>query len=76
MHAHPELGNLAGNTDDPSLDFFYFSVACYTTLGFGDLYATGPMRIVAALEGLNGLVLITWSASFAFATTADLWRRD
>ncbi|WP_353682306.1 potassium channel family protein [Mesorhizobium sp.] len=69
------LGGLAGLFSGSAADFFYFSVTCYTTIGFGAVYATGPMRIVAALEGLNGLVLIAWSASFAYASTSDLWKR-
>ncbi|WP_309086614.1 ion channel [Chelativorans sp.] len=76
MSQYPELGTLAGEVTGEAGEFLYFSVACYTTIGFGEIYATGPMRIVAALEGLNGLVLITWSASFAYATTSDLWDRD
>jgi hypothetical protein len=75
MHQHPELGSLVGVFSEKPGDFFYFSVTCYTTLGFGEVYALGPMRIVAALEGLNGLVLITWSASFTYATTSNLWSR-
>ncbi|WP_292554433.1 potassium channel family protein [Mesorhizobium sp.] len=75
MHHHPDLGGLAGLFSGSAADFFYFSVTCYTTIGFGEVYATGPMRIVAALEGLNGLVLIAWSASFAYASTSDLWKR-
>lgn len=71
MSSHPELGSLASThrefPGDPT-DFLYFSITCYTTLGFGDLYATGPMRLVAAIEGLNGLVLITLSASLAYAS--------
>ncbi|WP_287173799.1 ion channel [Mesorhizobium sp.] len=75
MHHHPDLGGLAGLFSGSAADFFYFSVTCYTTIGFGEVYATGPMRIVAALEGLNGLVPIAWSASFAYASTSDLWKR-
>ncbi|WP_245428322.1 ion channel [Kumtagia ephedrae] len=76
MAQHPELGSLSGETTGSAGDFFYFSVACYTTLGFGEIFAIGPIRIVAALEGLNGLVLITWSASFAYAATSGLWDRE
>ncbi len=75
MHHHPDLGGLAGLFSGSAAELFYFSVTCYTTIGFGEVYATGPMRIVAALEGLNGVVLITWSASFAYASTSDLWER-
>ena len=48
------------------LDSVYFSAACYTTLGIGDLYPIGPLRAMAATEGLVGLVFIAWSASLVF----------
>lgn len=73
MHQHSELGALKGEVGTNLSDFFYFSITCYTTLGIGDVFPTGAMRIVAAFEGLNGLVLITWSATFAYATAANNW---
>ncbi len=48
------------------LDSVYFSAACYTTLGIGDLYPVGPLRAIAATEGLVGLIFIAWSASLVF----------
>ena len=53
-------GNLLGNFSD----FFYYSINCYTTLGTGDIFANGPMRIATGLEALIGLVLIAWTATF------------
>jgi hypothetical protein len=76
MQQHTDLGSLAGELSGSAADYFYFSATTYTTLGFGDLHATGAMRIIAGLEGLNGLVLITWSASFVFASTSGLWDRE
>ena len=46
------------------VDFFYFSIVCYTTLGMGDVFPLGDMRITAGLEALIGLVLIAWTAAF------------
>jgi len=46
------------------IDFFYFSISCYTTLGTGDIYPVGIMRIVAGMEALIGLMLIAWTATF------------
>ncbi|MGN7752292.1 potassium channel family protein [Sinorhizobium sp. 22678] len=76
MHYHPEFGSLEGLAGSNATDFFYFSLTCYSTMGFGDVYATGDMRILAGLEGLNGLVLIAWSASFTFIAVERIWRDD
>jgi hypothetical protein len=46
-------------------DYMYFSATTYTSLGFGDLYPTGHLRIIAGTEALTGLMMISWSAVFA-----------
>lgn len=56
-------------------DHFYFSIASYTTLGLGDIIPSGDIRIVAGLESLNGLVLVSWSASFTYWVMERLWGR-
>lgn len=66
--------NLGGVVDGSFLDHLYFSAACYTSLGLGDLYPMGTLRLVAGVEALNGLILITWSASFAFLVMQRRWR--
>lgn len=66
-------GRLSGELAGTALDFFYFSTPNFTTLGVGDLYALGPMRIVAAIQSLNGLVLIGWSASFTYLAMEKFW---
>lgn len=59
--------------DIPFSDYFYFSIACYTTLGIGDIVPHGGSRFMAGIEGLNGLVLITWSASYTYLMMERLW---
>ena len=54
----------AGNLQDSFVDFFYFSITTYTTLGIGDVYPLGNMRIVVGLQSLVGLMLIAWTATF------------
>jgi hypothetical protein len=73
MHTHPELGAVAGEVEGGWLDFVYFSLATYTTLGIGDLHPRGALRLIAAVESLNGLVLIGWSASFTYLSMERLW---
>ena len=70
------LGSLTGEIarDEPMLiEYVYFSIASYTTLGIGDIIPHGGMRIIAGIEALNGLVLITWSASFTYLTMERFW---
>lgn len=76
MHDHPHLGALQGKLDAAASDFLYFSFACYTTLGFGDIYPVGAIRIVAGIEALNGLLLIAWSAAFTVYRLERLWRDE
>ncbi len=74
LDAWPELGQLSGSFDEGALDFVYFSVTSFTTLGFGDLVPSGAIRILCGGEALTGLSLITWSASFAFLEMQRDWR--
>jgi Ion channel len=73
MHAHFELGSIDGWFDGEALDFFYFSITSYTTLGVGDLFPHGSLRVVAGIEALNGFVLIGWSASFTYLSMERFW---
>lgn len=52
----------------------YFSAETYTSLGFGDVAPVGPMRLLAGVEALNGLLLIAWSASFIYLEMERHWR--
>jgi hypothetical protein len=70
LHHHPAFGTLIGEFTNGAQDFLYFSLTCYTSLGFGDIYPEGDVRILAGLEALNGLVLIAWSASFTFLSVS------
>jgi hypothetical protein len=54
-------------------DYVYFSAVTYTSLGFGDLVPTGHLRLIAGVEGLNGLILIGWSASFTYLAMERYW---
>ena len=56
-------------------DLVYYSATVFTTIGFGDLVPSGPIRFLTGLEGVTGLVLITWSASFTFLEMQRHWNR-
>ena len=56
-----------------ALDYFYFSLVNFNTLGLGDIYPTEELRMLAGIESLNGLVLIGWSASFTYLSMREFW---
>lgn len=68
------MGTIEGSFRASFSDFVYFSATSYTTLGYGDLYPTGSLRLVAAIEALTGLLMITWSASFTYLQMENFWR--
>ncbi len=72
----PDTGFVHGaHGMDRLFDAIYFSAATYSTVGFGDLSPVGALRLLAGLEAVTGLLLITWSASFTFLEMSRLWSR-
>lgn len=64
-HLIPGFGELPGSSVEDWINTLYFSFVAYSSLGAGDLSASGWFKILYGLEAINGLVLITWSASFS-----------
>lgn len=60
-------------TTDLLSDCVYISWIAYSTVGFGDVVASGNLRFLPGLEALTGFVLITWSASFLFIEMQKFW---
>jgi hypothetical protein len=69
----PEMGAIRGARYSHVFDAIYFSATSFTSLGYGDLIPTGPIRFMAGTEGLVGLVLIGWSASFTYLEMQRYW---
>jgi hypothetical protein len=67
------IGRLAGEMEGTFIDQFYFSLMSYTTLGVGNIYPIGPLRIISGVEALNGFALIGWSTSFAYTLMRNGW---
>lgn len=42
----------------------YFSTTTFSTVGFGDVTMTARWRLLGALEGVNGFLLIGWSTAY------------
>ena len=73
---HLGVGELRGSIGFSFENCLYFSAETYTSLGFGDITPVGPLRLLAGVEALNGLLLIGWSASFAYIAMERFWRAD
>lgn len=67
------LGSLQGNFAGSLWDCVYFSFTTYSTVGYGDIEPIGHLRVMAGMESLTGLVLITWSASMLFLEMQRYW---
>jgi len=67
------LGGFGGVFDDTFSSFLYFSTETYTSLGFGDIYPIGAIRLLSGIETLAGLVMIGWTASFTYLEMTQYW---
>ena len=67
------IGHFGGTFNNQFSDFLYFSTATYTSLGYGDIYPTGDLRLVAGIETIVGLMMIGWSASFTYLAMEKFW---
>lgn len=67
------LGVIVNLEEGNFLDYIYYSSVVFTTVGFGDPAPEGGIRILSAAEGLTGLAMITWSASFTFLAMKRFW---
>jgi len=72
---HSLMPAVAGTVPAPLgwADCLYFSAVAYTSLGFGDIAPSGPLRLVTGVEALNGLLLIAWTASFTYLSMERFW---
>ena len=69
-------GALQGVENANLVDCIYFSASVFSTVGFGDIYPVGAIRIMTGTEAIAGLTLITWSASYTFVEMLKTWQSD
>lgn len=67
------FGTIGGERGHDLEDAFYFSITSYTTLGIGDLFPRGELRIISGIEALNGLVMVGWTASMTYIYMEKFW---
>jgi len=73
LHHTLGLGLIGGRFDNSFATYLYFSAETYTSLGFGDIFPAGEIRILAGVEALTGLLMISWSASFSYLEMRRFW---
>ena len=64
---------IAGELARDWSDYLYFSFTSYSSLGIGDVYPRGGVRLLTGIEALNGLMMIAWSASYSYLIMERLW---
>lgn len=47
----------------------YYSTTTFSTLGYGDVTLSHDHRMIGAIEGVNGFLLIGWSTAFLVSVT-------
>jgi hypothetical protein len=50
----------------------YFSTVTFVSLGYGDVVLSPDWRVLSAIEGANGVILIAWSTAFLLTVTTRL----
>jgi hypothetical protein len=50
----------------------YFSTVTYATIGYGDLVMPHAWRILGAIEGAAGIVMLGWSTAFLVSLLSQL----
>jgi hypothetical protein len=67
------VGRLRGISTDTFPEYLYFSTTTFTSLGLGDVWPQGGLRLLVGVEALTGLVLISWTASYTYLAMRELW---
>ena len=73
LTGHFGIGTFGGALENHFGDYLYFSTSTYTSLGYGDIYPQGGLRLMAGVEALTGLLMIGWSASFTYLQMEKFW---
>lgn len=61
-YLNPAISSLSSFSES-----IYFSLVSFTTIGYGDVVIDSEWRILAGLEGINGIILVGWSTAMVFS---------
>ena len=62
------LGGFKKVASVDAMDLFYFSLINLTTVGLGDIYPAGHLRVICGIESLTGFMLISCTAQYVYQT--------
>lgn len=68
-----QLGAIAGFEES-----LYFSTVTYASIGYGDVLLPQAWRILGAIEGATGVIMLGWSTAFLVSLLArlNMFRHD
>lgn len=61
------LGSFVETRSMMPVDYFYYAAETYSSLGYGDIYPLGNLRLLASITPLVGILLLGWSGAFLFS---------
>lgn len=61
------LGSFVDTRSMELMDYFYYAAETYSSLGYGDIYPLGNMRLLASITPVIGILLLGWSGAFLFS---------
>lgn len=70
----PEVGTLQKAYGSAPADLLYLSGINFSTLGYTEMAAAGPVRLLIMLQALSGFMLITWSATLVYSVWGSRYR--
>lgn len=50
-----------------AIDYYYYAAETYTSLGYGDIYPVGEIRLMASVTPIVGILLLGWSSTFLYS---------
>ncbi len=53
----------------------YFSVVTFASVGYGDVVLTGDWRLLAAVEGANGVIIFGWTTALIFYVIQQVYKQ-
>ncbi len=61
------LGSFVETRSMSLMDYFYYAAETYSSLGYGDIYPLGDVRLLASVTPVVGILLLGWSSGFLFS---------